>query len=156
MPGFGLPLAVWQFASPGMLLWGLAAVVPLVIHLFSRATCRQEPWAAMAFLLAALQKSARRLRLQQWLLLAVRIAIIALFAAALADPQLTGRGAWTDVVLGEPVYTVLALDGSYSMDCRHDVESRWEAAKEIARQLIERSNPGDSFSLVLMGQPPRL
>ena len=43
----------------------------------------------MTFLLAAMRKNARRIQLEQWILLAVRTAILLLFALALADPQLS-------------------------------------------------------------------
>src|SRR5882724_8471479 len=88
-----LILALWQFGSAGMLAWGLAAALPILIHLWSRRKYRQERWAAMAFLLAALRKNARRIQLEQWILLAIRTVILVLFALALADPQLS---LWSD------------------------------------------------------------
>ena len=60
------------FANPA-LLYGLAAAsVPIIIHLLNRRKFREEPWAAMRFLLAAIRKNSRRIRIEQWLLLAVR------------------------------------------------------------------------------------
>ena len=59
-----------------MLGWLAAAAAPLLIHLWSRHRYREVPWAAMAFLLAAMRKNARRMQLQQWLLLAVRTLLI--------------------------------------------------------------------------------
>ena len=40
----------------------------------------------MQFLLAAMRRNSRRLQLQQWLLLAVRMLIIALVVLAVAEP----------------------------------------------------------------------
>ena len=34
-------LALWQFGSAGMLAWGLAAALPVMIHLWSRRHRRQ-------------------------------------------------------------------------------------------------------------------
>ncbi|MFM8217788.1 MAG: BatA domain-containing protein, partial [Planctomycetaceae bacterium] len=60
------------FGSP-WLLWGVGlASAPLVIHLLYRRRFRETSWAAMRFLLEAARKNARRLRLEQWLLLALR------------------------------------------------------------------------------------
>ncbi|MCI0358861.1 MAG: BatA domain-containing protein, partial [Planctomycetaceae bacterium] len=56
-------LAFWQFGSAWMLLWGLAALLPILIHLWSRRKFREESWAAMEFLLAAMRKNARRIQL---------------------------------------------------------------------------------------------
>ncbi len=51
-------IAWWLFSSPWMLLWALTAIVPLVIHLWSRRKYDEVPWAAMKFLLAAIRKNA--------------------------------------------------------------------------------------------------
>ena len=73
-------LAFWPFASAAMLLWGLAALVPIVIHLWNRRRYREVPWAAMEYLLAALRRNSRRILVEQWLLLAIRTLIPLLFA----------------------------------------------------------------------------
>ena len=83
-----LPLAAWVFGSSGMLLWGLAALLPILIHLWSRRKYQHVSWAAMEYLLAAVQKHARRIRLEQWLLLSLRVLILLLLALALSDCQL--------------------------------------------------------------------
>src|SRR5688500_10197145 len=111
-----MPLAFWQFGSIWMLGWGLAAALPILIHLWSRRKFREESWAAMEFLLAAMRKNARRIQLEQWLLLAVRTAILVLLALALADPQLSLLSGWTGGSAGGQRHVVLVLDGSYSMD----------------------------------------
>ena len=53
-----------------MLGWLAAAAAPILIHLWSRRRYREMSWAAMEYLLAALRQSRRRLRFEQWLLLA--------------------------------------------------------------------------------------
>jgi hypothetical protein len=146
----------WQFASAGMLAWGAAALLPIVIHLWSRRKYRQQPWAAMAFLLAAVRASARRMQLEQWILLAVRTAVLILFALALADPRSSLLSAFAGARSGGQTHVVLVLDGSYSMDYRSDDKSRFEAAKELARQLVTAGPQGDGYSLVLMSDPPRI
>ena len=69
-----------MFANP-LMLWGLAgASLPILIHLLNRRKFREERWAAMRFLLAAIRKNQRRVRIEQWLLLAIRTLIILLAA----------------------------------------------------------------------------
>ena len=92
-PWLPMLLAFWPFASGWMLLWGLAAAIPILIHFLSRRRYDEVPWAAMDFLLAAIRKHARRWRLEQLLLLVVRTAILLLLALALADPVLSLFGA---------------------------------------------------------------
>src|SRR5215471_19085545 len=87
-----LPFAL-GFANPVM-LWGLAAAsVPIIIHLLNRRKFREEPWAAMRFLLAAIRKNQRRIRIEQWILLAVRTLLILLVVTAMAKPFLESLGA---------------------------------------------------------------
>jgi hypothetical protein len=149
-------LAFWQFGSAGMLAWGAAAALPILIHLWSRRKYREESWAAMTFLLAALRKNARRIQLEQWILLAVRTAILILFALALADPKSSLFSAWAGPKSGGQTHFVLVLHGSYSMDYRADDRSRFDAAKELAKQLVAGAQQGDGFTLLLMAEPPRV
>ena len=63
------------------LLWGLAAVsLPVVIHLLNRRRFRKVPWAAMRFLKVSVEQNQRRMKLEDWILLLVRCAMIALLA----------------------------------------------------------------------------
>ena len=57
--------------------------------------------------------------------------------------------------VGEPVHRVLVLDGSYSMDVKSGERTRFEMAKDVARDLVARSSQGDGFTLVLMSAPAR-
>src|SRR5205823_3146925 len=56
----------------------LAASIPVIIHLLNRKRFRVVPWAAMRFLLAAQKRTVRKLRVEQWLLLAIRTLLILL------------------------------------------------------------------------------
>ena len=155
MHGIGL-LAFWQLGSGWMLLWGVAAALPILIHLWSRRRYQQVPWAAMEFVLAAMRRNARRIQLEQWLLLAVRTLILLLFALALADPALALISSWVGHSSGGQTHVVLVIDGSYSMDYRKGEKSLFESAKELASKLVAQGRQGDGYTLVLMGEPPRV
>ena len=72
---------------------GLAAAsVPILIHLLNRRKFREIRWAAMRFLLAAIRKNSRRVRIEQWILLAVRTLMILLVVLAMAKPFLESLG----------------------------------------------------------------
>src|SRR4051794_18884098 len=108
-----------MFANP-LLLWGLAgASLPILIHLLNRRKFREERWAAMRFLLAAIRKNQKRVRVEQWLLLAVRTLIIILVALAMSQPFLEAFGV-ADLLRGQRRHWVVVLDGSMSMDYRVD------------------------------------
>src|SRR3990172_10893325 len=118
-----LPLAL-DLVSPAMLGSLAAAVVPLVIHLWSGWRYRQMPWAAMEYLMAAIKESRRKLVLEQWLLLAVRTLLVALVVLAMAEPFL-GGGPWALATGGQTLH-VLVLDGSYSMAYKPGDTSRFD------------------------------
>lgn len=148
--------AFWPFASGAMLFWGLAALVPIVIHLWNRRRYREVPWAAMEYLLAALRRHSRRILVEQWILLAIRTLILVLFAIALAEPLLSWLPSATGG-LGSSGQThwVLVIDGSYSMAAAEGGVSRFDRAKQLASQLVSESNQGDGFTLVLMEDVPQ-
>ena len=70
------------FFGAGLLL----ASVPIIIHILNRRRFKTVNWAAMEFLLRALRRNRRRLRFEQWLLLAVRCCVLFFLGLALARP----------------------------------------------------------------------
>lgn len=137
-----------------MLAWLAAAAAPILIHLWNRRRHREMPWAAIEFVLAALRNNSRRIRLEQWLLLAVRTLIIVCAVLAMAEPYLERAG--LPFVGGQRTHKVLVLDASYSMAYRPGETSRFDRAKEVAAQIVDESPHGDAFTVVLMGAPPRV
>lgn len=131
---------------------GLASV-PIIIHLLNKRRFRERPWAAMQFLLSALKKNARRLRLEQLLLLAVRIMILLALIAAMAKPYLEHAG--LAIRSGQRYHKILVLDASFSMGYQPGQRSRFERAKDVAAQIVEESKKGDAISVVLLASPPR-
>lgn len=148
-----LPLG-FELLNPWMLGWLVAAAAPLVIHLWNRRRHVETRFAAMEFLLRAVEASRRRVRLEQWLLLAVRTFILVLAVLAAADPL--WEGAIVVTVRGQPTHRVLVIDASLSMGYRLGGKSRFERAKEIATRIVDESPPGDGFTLVAMASPARV
>jgi hypothetical protein len=142
------------FGSPWMLAWLPAAAVPVLIHLWNRRKFREVQWAAMQYLLAAISKSTRRMRIEQLLLLAVRTLLILLAVLALAEPFLSAVA--SPLVRSARTHRVLVLDGSYSMAYRFGEKRAFEMAQEAAIQIVEDGNEGDAYSLILMADTPRI
>lgn len=138
------------------LLYGLgAAALPILIHLLNRRKFREVRWAATRFLLAAVRKNQRRVRLEQWLLLAVRTLLVIAVVTAMAKPFLESVGP-VPLLAGQRTHRVLLLDGSLSMGYSPAGSTRFEQAKGLATQLVRDSRRGDAISVVLMGEPPRV
>ena len=107
----------------------------------------------MQFLLAAIRKNQRRIRIEQWLLLAIRTLLILLVVLAMAKPFLEAFG---NVIAGGRTHRVLVLDNSLSMGYATAGTSRFDQAKTVATQIVKDSRPGDAVSLIMMGSPPRV
>lgn len=162
-----LPLIGVLFTSPlvAAAVAGGAAAVPVIIHLLNRKRYLVVNWAAMRFLIAAQKKNVRRLKLEQWLVLAVRTLLVLLVALAMAAVMPWFEPVWQRVVPGDALaapthgrtHRVIVLDGSFTMAARRgDDVSRFDAARAQARAILDRSAPGDGYSLVLLGSPAQV
>src|SRR3954468_11235456 len=126
-------------------LAGLA--IPVLLHLTQREKKQVQMFPSLMFVRRIPYKSVRRRKIQNWLLLAGRMAALALVILAFARPwlQLTdaavplGRGAREVVVL---------LDNSYSMG----YGDRWDRARAAAQAEIAKLTPSDRGTLVLFSQ----
>ncbi|WP_435016663.1 BatA domain-containing protein [Tundrisphaera sp. TA3] len=144
------------FANLPLLQLGIAATaLPILIHLLNRRKHREMRWAAMRFLIAALQKNKRRVKVEQWLLLAVRTMVVLLAVLAMAKPFLESLGA-LPLLPGQRTHRVLVLDGSLSMDYTAGDATRFGQAKALASRLVQDARGGDALSVVLMADPPRV
>ncbi len=151
---FPIPIITAFILHPAMLFWAAAAGVPIVIHLLSKRKYREMQWAAMQYLMAAVKKNSRRLMVEQWVLLAMRTAAILLVVMAVAEPGCEKTG--LSVGGNQRTHKVVVVDGSFSMAYKPTEKSRFDRAKEIAARIVEESNQGDGFTLVLMASPPRV
>jgi hypothetical protein len=135
------------------LLSGLAALaVPVLIHLLTRRRHEVVEWGAMQFLRHPAAKRTRR-TFDEWWLLLVRMALLALIAAGLAAPYVAGPlvAAWLRV----PRDVVLVLDVSASMDLRLPGKSSpWEEARTKAFAMLEELGARDRAIVLLATRPP--
>lgn len=135
--------------------WLAAAAAPILIHLWNRSSYRELPWAAMEYLLAALQRQTHRLRLEQLLLLVLRTLLIVLVVLAVIRVPFLERSGLA-FSRGGATHRVLVIDGSYSMAYRSGPQSLFDRAKDLAQRIVRESPQGDAFTLVLMAAPPRV
>lgn len=149
------------FVNPA-LAFGVGAVsLPVLIHLIWRHRARRVRWGAMVFLLEAYRRNRRRLRWEQWLLLLLRCAIVALLAMLVARPFV--QRSLAAGLLGEAERTnrVILLDDSYSMSCRRGAagDSVFSVATDAVMQiseLVARESPRDALMLLRTSRPDEL
>jgi len=135
---------VLSFLNP-LLAWGVAGITaPILIHLLLRQRPKPRPWAAMRWLLAAMQAAQRRYKLTNLLLLLLRCLALALLAMALARPSLAG--------LGVGGRLVLVVDITASMGQLGGSGGALQAAK---RALDQATLDHDRVLLITVGEEVR-
>ncbi len=137
-----------------ILLWsGLAlAAGPIIIHLLNRRRFRILDWAAMEFLLESVRRNRRRVRIEELLLLLLRILVIALMGAALARPFVGERSLASVLGMKARADHIIVLDDSYSMAQRIGTETIFDRARNAVAKIAERAAPEDTFAVLLVSR----
>ena len=113
--------------------------IPVVLHLFRRRNDPVVPFSAMRFLRQVPIEQARRRRLQDLLLLALRVAALLLLAIGFARPYLQ-----SPMSASQAGVTVVAVDVSASMGDA----IRFARATTLATQAIDKAPAGDQVAVV--------
>jgi hypothetical protein len=147
--GFVTP---WFFAA-GFVL----ASIPIIIHILNRRRFKTVNWAAMEFLLRALRRNRRRLRFEQWLLLAMRCLVLFLLGLALARPMGCADTTLANLAARRAGLHVIVIDNSYSMAYESDrpgAKTNLDQAKILAKGVIDRmSRGGESVAIITAARP---
>jgi hypothetical protein len=132
-----------SFLTPLFLLGLAALAVPVLIHLTQKERKSVVHFPSLMFLRKIPYESVQRRRIRDWLLLALRLAAIALVVTAFARPFL--RGTNLAAAPGGARDIVVLLDRSYSMG----YADSWSRAQRAAAQAIDSATPADRISVVL-------
>jgi hypothetical protein len=125
------------------------ALGPIIIHLLNRRRYRIIDWAAADFLLESFKKTKRRIRLEQLLLLAMRVGGVGMMGLALARPFVPEQS--LAALLGTQARSdhVVILDDSYSMSQALGSGTIFARAREAVLQIADRVQPEDTFAVLL-------
>lgn len=137
-----------SFLNPALLFLGLAVAVPLVLHLLHRHQGRQLVFPALRYLRRAEKEHARRIKLRQLLLLALRMAILLLVALAAAGPFLTRGGTGH-----EPTAVAIIIDNSLSSGTVVGERRVLDTLKARALETLTNAGADDRFWLIRAGTP---
>ena len=122
-----------EFRTPLLLLGLAAAAIPVLLHLLSSVRAPEVFFPTLRFLHLSMHKTARRRRLEHWLLLLIRSLLLALLALAVAEPFLRARAGF----LADPrTAAVVIVDNSYSMAVPAGGRSRFDHARREAAALL--------------------
>ena len=124
-------------------------LLPVVFHLFFRIRRKAMPFSTFMFFHRIDPRLSAWHRLREWLVLLLRMLVIALLLMALARPVWMAGGA------GARVAAVLVIDNSGSMSApAADGATRLDKALEGADATLGSLGPGDSAAVVLLADDP--
>ena len=138
-----------SFRHPEALLALLLLALPLWWHRRRRVALPPYSFSAL-FLLRRSESETRLRRWQDPLLLALRLALVALLVLLMADPQ-PPRATLPTTRLS----LALVLDDSFSMRRLEGRESVWQRTLDRAQGEVAKLPPASECSLLLGGSPPR-
>lgn len=141
------------FLNPLALIGLAAATIPILIHLFNFRKPRRVDFSSLQFLKELERRAMRRMKLKQWLLLALRTLAIAFLVLTFARP--TVESAWASVFGARvEMATAVIIDNSQSMTVRDSQGELFDQAKELAASLVADGRPGDELFLISAADGP--
>ncbi|RKZ28218.1 hypothetical protein DRQ36_10755, partial [bacterium] len=131
-----------------------AAVLPVLIHLFTRRRLVRQDWPSLKFLLEIQKRQMRRLRLKQIILLILRVLILLLVIGAFARPAI--RGVFGGGVgAHENSSVAILIDRSYSMGQEAAGIDLFAKAKLLASDILGLLDEGDELMIIPFDSKPR-
>ena len=142
-----------SFLHPAIAWAGVAAVaLPIIIHFLFRRRRVPVEWAAMELLREAVRRTNRRMKVEQWIVLALRCLAVLAAGLAIAVPVLDGAG-----LSGETRRLVMVVvDDGPSSGLKTGAESELARAIGEVRTMLGERAVRDRIGVVLASKPPRI
>lgn len=142
------------FLNPAILFGLLAASIPILIHLLNLRKLKRIEFSTLSFLKELQKNKIRKIKLKQWLLLALRVFIILMLVTAFARPTLEGvaLGGTTSAAKTSAVFI---LDNTFSMSVVDAQGSYFNQSKGTLNSLLNQFQEGDDASLILLAEDER-
>ena len=134
-----------SFLSAAFLLALPLIAVPIAIHFYRGKQRDVVLWGAMQFLAVAATKGRRMERIEELILMALRLAAVAALVLALARPMI--RSTWLG--RGSEREVVLVLDNSMSMARLDNGEAAADRLREKAAALVDTLSASDGVQILL-------
>ncbi|MBK7267413.1 MAG: BatA domain-containing protein [Ignavibacteriales bacterium] len=140
-----------NFLSPGLLFGLLAASIPILIHLLNLRKLKKIDFSTLHFLKLIEKQKVRRVKLIQWLLMALRVLIIAMLVLGFSRPVIQ------DVRI--PGFTsasktsaVIVIDDSFSMEVVDGRGSYFNQVKNGVNMILTGLKEGDDVSILFTSE----
>ena len=123
----------------------VASLIPVLLHILSRQRLPVVKFSSLEFLQKLQKKKARRVKLRQLILLAIRTLAVAAIVLVFARPALQSRGQGSSAASVEMV--IIIDNGLTSMSESRDGQLLRISAV-LSRSLVEIASPGDRLTLL--------
>ncbi len=140
------------FLNPLILAGLAAAAIPIAVHLFNFRRPDRLDFSTLRFLREIEATSMRRVRIRQWLLLALRTIAVLCLVLAFARPTPTADASVLED--GAARSMALVLDNSRSMSLRDAQGSLIDQARDLGVAVLEAGSRGDEQTVLPMARPP--
>jgi len=136
--------------TPALLAGGaLLALGPIIIHILFRRRYRTVDFAAMRFLLDSMKRAKQRLRLEELIIIALRVVACLLIGLLLANLRGGGGSGVLAGVGGHAVTAhVFVLDDSLSMSQRHGATTLYQKALTHIAGQLDKMNDNDQVAII--------
>ncbi len=139
------------FLNPLYLLGLAAASIPIILHLLTLRRARVVEFSTLTFLKELQRSRIRKLKIRQWLLLALRVLIIVFAVLAFTRPALRSTFGFLPGTQARSS-VVIIVDDSFSMFASDEGGSLIKQAREKATEILDMLEPGDEVAIIRMSQ----
>jgi len=123
-----------SFLFPNI-LWGLFGLtIPLVIHLYNLRKSKTMDFSSIQHIQALEKKNIKKLKIIQWLLIFLRMGIIASLIFMFSGPLIVNKSTW--IPSEKESTAVIIIDNSASMSVKNEQDSFLDQAKENIPKIL--------------------
>jgi hypothetical protein len=140
------------FLNPFVLFGLAAAAIPILIHLFNIRKLRTIEFSTLTFLKELNKNKIRRIKIRQWLLLALRTLLILLIVLAFSRPALQGNFGSAGSRAASTL--VIIIDNSASMQLYNEQGKYLTQAQQKALEIVGTMQENDEVYLLRLSDLP--
>ena len=123
-----------SFLFPNI-LWGLFGLtIPLIIHLYNLRKSKTMDFSSIQHIQALEKKNIKKLKIIQWLLIFLRMGIIASLIFMFSGPLIVNKSIW--IPSEKESTAVIIIDNSASMSVKNEQDSFLDQAKENIPKIL--------------------
>ena len=116
-------------------LWGLIGLsIPLIIHLFNLRKSKTLEFSSIKHIQALEKKNIKKIKIIQWILILLRMGIIAALILMLSGPLFVNESIW--IPSEEESVAVIIIDNSASMSVTNNQQSFLDQSKKKIPEIL--------------------